>query len=344
MSTDSKYMCLALQQAHFAIGVSRPNPPVGAVVVSNGIVVGKGFTQAPGNAHAEVMAIKDAGPKALGADLWVTLEPCCHYGRTPPCTQAIGEAGIRRVFYSHPDPNPAVRSKSKEILEAAGIEVFEGILSEETNRFYEAYDYFVRNQRPFVEVKVAQTQDGFIAGKNRERLIITGEEANLWTNRLRSISDAILIGGGTLEADDPLLSLRGLEGNSPERIVLVGKRPLFSHYRIFHEGKKPIIYSEVPQKEIEEIAEVRLLRGNNFLSHWTQIIDDLSNRGMHRLLVEAGSQLSKLIIDAQVYNRFHVWVSPKRIGEGLPWALTIEMDPSEKDQHISFVNHKFNGK
>lgn len=344
MSTDSKYMCLALQQAHFAIGVSRPNPPVGAVVVSNGIVVGKGFTQAPGNAHAEVMAIKDAGPKALGADLWVTLEPCCHYGRTPPCTQAIGEAGIRRVFYSHPDPNPAVRSKSKEILEAAGIEVFEGILSEETNRFYEAYDYFVRNQRPFVEVKVAQTQDGFIAGKNRERLMITGDEANHWTNSLRSISDAILIGGGTLEADDPLLSLRGLEGNSPERIVLVGKRLLSSRYRMFHEGKKPIIYSEVPQKEIEEIAEVRLLRGNNFLNHWTQIIDDLSNRGMHRLLVEAGSQLSKLIIDAQVYNRFHVWVSPKRIGEGLPWALTIEMDPSEKDQHISFVNHKFNGK
>ncbi len=344
MSTDSKYMCLALQQAHFAIGVSRPNPPVGAVVVSNGIVVGKGFTQAPGNAHAEVMAIKDAGPKALGADLWVTLEPCCHYGRTPPCTQAIGEAGIRRVFYSHPDPNPAVRSKSKEILEAAGIEVFEGILSEETNRFYEAYDYFVRNQRPFVEVKVAQTQDGFIAGKNRERLMITGDEANHWTNSLRSISDAILIGGGTLEADDPLLSLRGLEGNSPERIVLVGKRLLSSRYRMFHEGKKPIIYSEVPQKEIEEIAEVRLLRGNNFLSHWTQIIDDLSNRGMHRLLVEAGSQLSKLIIDAQVYNRFHVWISPKRIGEGLPWALTIEMDPSEKDQHISFVNHKFNGK
>jgi diaminohydroxyphosphoribosylaminopyrimidine deaminase/5-amino-6-(5-phosphoribosylamino)uracil reductase len=344
MSTDSKYMCLALQQAHFAIGVSRPNPPVGAVVVSNGIVVGKGFTQAPGNAHAEVMAIKDAGPKALGADLWVTLEPCCHYGRTPPCTQAIGEAGIRRVFYSHPDPNPAVRSKSKEILEAVGIEVFEGILSEETNRFYEAYDYFVRNQRPFVEVKVAQTQDGFIAGKNRERLMITGDEANHWTNSLRSISDAILIGGGTLEADDPLLSLRGLEGNSPERIVLVGKRLLSSRYRMFHEGKKPIIYSEVPQKEIEEIAEVRLLRGNNFLSHWTQIIDDLSNRGMHRLLVEAGSQLSKLIIDAQVYNRFHVWVSPKRIGEGLPWALTIEMDPSEKDQHISFVNHKFNGK
>ncbi len=344
MSIDLKYMSLAFQQAHFAIGVSRPNPPVGAVVVSKGVVVGRGFTQAPGHAHAEVMALLDAGSKAYDADLWVTLEPCCHYGRTPPCTQAICTAGIRRVFISHPDPNPVVRSKSKAILEAAGIEVYEGVLAEETNRFYEAYDYFVRNQRPFVEVKVAQTQDGFIAGKNKERLMITGEEANLWTNRLRSISDAILIGGGTLEADDPLLSLRGQEGNVPERIVFVGKRLLSSHYRIFHEGKKPIVYSEVSQEEIENMAEVHLLKGSDFLSHWMQILNDLSRKGMHRLLVEAGSQLSKLIIEAQVYNRFHVWVSPKRIGEGLLWALKIELEPSEKDQHISFINQTLNMK
>jgi diaminohydroxyphosphoribosylaminopyrimidine deaminase/5-amino-6-(5-phosphoribosylamino)uracil reductase len=174
--------------------------------------------------------------------------------------------------------------------------------------------------------------------------MITGEEANLWTNRLRSISDAILIGGGTLEADDPLLSLRGQEGNVPERIVFVGKRLLSSHYRIFHEGKKPIVYSEVSQEEIENMAEVHLLKGSDFLSHWMQILNDLSRKGMHRLLVEAGSQLSKLIIEAQVYNRFHVWVSPKRIGEGLLWALKIELEPSEKDQHISFINQTLNMK
>lgn len=338
MNIDSQYMKQALHLAHLAVGVSRPNPPVGAVVVSNGVVVGRGFTQTPGNAHAEVVALSEAGSKAFGADLWVTLEPCCHYGRTPPCTQAICAAGIQRVFYSHFDPNPLVRSKSKLILEMAGIQVFEGVLADETKAFYEAYDYFVCNQRTFVEAKIAQTQDGFIAGKNRERLAITGEDANHWTNHLRSISDAILIGAGTLEADDPLLSLRGDEGNHPERILFVGQRLLSSKYRIFHEGKKPIVYSQVPQNEIENLAEVHLLKGHDFLSQWNQILDDLYSKGMHRLLVECGSKLSKLILDAQVYNRFHVWVSPKKIGEGLPWALKVELDCIDKDQHISFVH------
>ena len=120
-------MRLALEQAFYSIGVSRPNPAVGAVVVKDGIVVGKGRTQSPGNAHAEVMALRDAGELARGAAIFVTLEPCCHYGRTPPCTKAIIDAGIAKVFFAHADPNPLVRGKSRSILEEAGIEVHEGV-------------------------------------------------------------------------------------------------------------------------------------------------------------------------------------------------------------------------
>ncbi|MBQ5463398.1 MAG: bifunctional diaminohydroxyphosphoribosylaminopyrimidine deaminase/5-amino-6-(5-phosphoribosylamino)uracil reductase RibD, partial [Fibrobacter sp.] len=123
----TNFMAFALEQAFFSIGVSRPNPAVGAVVVKDGFVVGKGRTQCPGSAHAEVMALRDAGELAQGASIFVTLEPCCHYGRTPPCTKAIIEAGIKKVFFAHSDPNPVVHGKSRAILEAAGIEVHEGL-------------------------------------------------------------------------------------------------------------------------------------------------------------------------------------------------------------------------
>lgn len=337
MRTEPKYMRLALEQAYFAVGVSRPNPPVGAVVVANGVVVGKGFTQAPGSSHAEVMALLDAGDRAIGADLWVTLEPCCHYGRTPPCTLAICKAGIRRVFYSHGDVNPLVCSQTKSILEASGIQVFGGVLAEETDAFYEAYDYFVRFKKTFVELKVAQTQDGFIAGKNGERLAITGEVANNWTNRLRAASDAILIGAGTLEADDPLLSLRGGAGNAPQRVILAGKRILSLSHQVFYQGNMPIVYSQVPQPEIESIADVRLLKHESFTSNWNQIIEDLSEAGMHRLLVETGSRLSSLILETGNWNRYNVWVSPKKGIEGLPWALKVEVEETGVDQLVSFL-------
>ena len=338
MCIEPKFMRLALEQAYFAVGVSRPNPPVGAVVVANGVVVGKGFTQAPGLPHAEVMALADAGGRAIGADLWVTLEPCCHYGRTPPCTLAICNAGIRRVFYSHGDLNPLVCSQSKSILEASGIQVFGGVIANEINAFYEAYDYFVRTKRTFIELKVAQTQDGFIAGKNGERLAITGEEANSWTNRLRAASDAILIGAGTLEADDPLLSLRGEAGNPPERIILAGKKTISLNNQMFYKGKPPIVYSQVPQPEIENLADVRLLKHESFASNWNQIIDDLSKAGMHRLLVETGSRLSSLILEACAWNRYNVWVSTKKVLEGLSWALKVEVKDTSEDQLVSFFN------
>ena len=249
------FLQLAFDESLLAVGISRPNPAVGAVVVKDGIVVGKGRTQRPGNAHAEVMALRDAGEDARGAAIFVTLEPCCHYGRTPPCTKAITEAGIAEVYFAHADPNPLVRGKSRKILEEAGIKVFEGLeacekavaeeswddvcgdedckvlsgpvdpaasraesraesrmLFHEIERFFEAYDYFVRNKATFVEIKSAVSQEGVIgtllADGSRAPLKITAQGANCWNHELRAMSDAVLVGAGTLLADNPGLDVR----------------------------------------------------------------------------------------------------------------------------------------
>ena len=336
-------MQFALEQAFFAIGESRPNPAVGAVVVKDGIVVGKGRTQRPGSAHAEVMALRDAGELARGASIFVTLEPCCHYGRTPPCTKAIIEAGIQKVYFAHSDPNPVVHGKSRKILEEAGIEVHEGVdactlacvddcsngdssaecrvfefrgpLSEnramreaegravfdEVERFFEAYDYFVRSRRTFVEVKSAVSQDGFMGCADAHGMhlpiAITKPGANCWNHELRAMSDAVLVGAGTLLADNPSLNVRYADGNDPVKVIWAGHHEFsadkISRLKIFSESDaKPIVFSCVAQPKLLNVAECVILLNDSFAENWRAMVDDLSARGMHRLMVEPGAGLA----------------------------------------------------
>ena len=340
-SEITNYMQLALQQAFFAIGESRPNPAVGAVVVKDGIVVGKGRTQHPGSAHAEVMALRDAGELARGASIFVTLEPCCHYGRTPPCTKAIIEAGIKKVYFAHSDPNPVVHGKSRQILEDAGIEVHEGVdacicacvdecpngesagecrifefrglsledralregegreVFREVERFFEAYDYFVRTKRTFVEVKSAVTQDGFMGCADVHGMhlpiAITKPGANCWNHELRAMSDAVLVGAGTLLADNPSLNVRYAEGNDPIKVIWAGHHE-FTAYEITHlvvfssKKSKPLVFSCVAQPNLLDSI---ILNHETFAENWREMIDDLSARGMHRLMVEPGAGLAR---------------------------------------------------
>lgn len=334
-------MQFALQQAFLAIGVSRPNPAVGAVVVKDGIVVGKGHTQSPGSAHAEVMALRDAGELACGASIFVTLEPCCHYGRTPPCTKAIIEAGIKKVYFAHSDPNPVVHGKSRAILEEAGIEVHEGVdacicscvedcpngesstecrvfefrrmspedlaLREgegrevflEVERFFEAYDYFVRTKRTFVEVKSAVSQDGFMGCADAHGMhlpiAITKPGANCWNHELRAMSDAVLVGAGTLLADNPSLNVRYADGNDPVKVIWAGHHE-FTAYEITHfvafssKKSKTLVFSCVAQPNLPDAI---VLNHETFAENWRKMIDDLSARGMHRLMVEPGAGLAR---------------------------------------------------
>lgn len=361
------YLQLALEESFFSIGVSRPNPAVGAVVVKDGLVVGRGRTQSPGNAHAEVMALRDAGELARGAAIYVTLEPCCHYGRTPPCTKAIIEAGISEVYYAHADPNPQVRGKSRGILEAAGIKVYEGkdaclrahaesgwsdscsaegcmtlapdesenegsVVFAEIERFFEAYDYFVRNKRTFVEVKVAISENGLMGMLDNRGvpapLRITGLGAACWNHELRAMSDAILVGAGTLLADNPSLDVRYAHGNSPVKILWAGHHEFteseISSLKFFSHGKgadkvdaaASLVFTCVEQPAIK--SELILLNGKTFEENWTQMLEELSRRGMHRLMVEPGAHLSAKIFSDSVaqgenasplWNRLDLWKS-----------------------------------
>ena len=405
------YLQLALEESFLSIGISRPNPAVGAVVVKDGIIVGKGRTQRPGSAHAEVMALRDAGECARGAAIYVTLEPCCHYGRTPPCTKAIIDAGIKEVYFAHADPNPVVRGNSRKILEEAGIRVFEGVeaciaasfeeadeddcgsgcrvfgydasgrtagnpvsvsgagmrpqseleiegrsVFAEIERYFEAYDYYVRNKATFVEVKCAVSESGCMGvarpDGSHAPLRITGQGANCWNHELRAMSDAVLVGAGTLLADNPSLDVRYACGNNPVKVLWAGHReftPEEAHELKFfkpQEGaaevagdKRSLVFSLVDQPALASFPHVETIRitARTFGSCWREMLADLSRRGMHRLMVEPGATLAHLLFensagdapaDRPLWNRLDLWHSTDpRVedvlegGEGKP-ALT----------------------
>ena len=215
--TDAAYMGLALALARRAVGSVSPNPPVGAVLVRDGEVVGEGYTRPPGQAHAEIVAIRQAGPRARGATLYTTLEPCNHQGRTGPCTEAIIEAGIVEVHSAVLDPNPRVNGSGMSRLSEAGIAVSTGEMAGEASRLMEAYAKLVTTGTPFVTAKFAMSLDGKIATRTGSSQWITGEEARAYAHRLRAASDAVMVGINTVLADDPRLTARDGSGAALDR-------------------------------------------------------------------------------------------------------------------------------
>jgi diaminohydroxyphosphoribosylaminopyrimidine deaminase/5-amino-6-(5-phosphoribosylamino)uracil reductase len=276
----------ALELATYAIKGCRPNPAVGAIIVKNGEVVGEGYTQEPGNAHAEIVALKNAGENAKDADLYVTLEPCCHYGRTPPCTDKIISAGIKKVFYGFLDPNPEVAGKGIEKLQEAGIETVKENLNGLVDNFYESYFWFVKNKTPFVTLKIAQTMDGFIANSDKSPLKITGEKSRAELHRLRSFCDAVVIGGGTFRSDNPQLTVRDVKGANPQKFI-------FSKSNF---------------------------NGDTFKENWNSMMQNFTEKGMHHILVEAGESLAENLFSIpNSFQKFLLWTSPMRLGKGLTY-------------------------
>src|SRR5947208_11035637 len=216
---DLQFMRLALALARRGYGATSPNPMVGAVLVKKGRIIGRGWHRRAGQPHAEIEAIRDAerrGHSSKGATLYVTLEPCSTHGRTPPCTQAIVAAGIKRVVIGATDPNPRHRGRGFGILKRAGIEVIKGILADECERLNEAFNHWIIHRTPFVTVKAAMTLDGKIATAAGVSKWITGEKARAYGMKLRQEADAILVGINTILADDPSLTVRG--GRSQKRL------------------------------------------------------------------------------------------------------------------------------
>jgi len=325
-------MRAALSFGRRGMGLTAPNPAVGALIVKDGIVVGRGFTQAGGRPHAERMALDEAGAAARGATLYVTLEPCSHFGKSPPCADAVIEAGITRVVSAIEDPNPLVGGQGHARLRAAGIEVVVGICAEEARRAHLGHILRVTEHRPMVTLKLAQTADGFAAGgPNDHRLMITGQAANARVQILRSLHEAIMVGTGTALEDDPLLSVRIPGGHyRPLRVVLDREARLSPRSRLAVGARAlPVLLlageGAAPEKMTAlrdlgvEVAQVPKSGAHLDLR---AALQELARRGVTRVFSEGGPQVGSALIEAGLADEVVLFTSPKPfMREGVP-ALT----------------------
>jgi len=328
------FMECALSLAGLALGYTSPNPAVGAVVVRDGVVVGLGHTQPPGSVHAEVMALRQAGARAKGATMYVSLEPCCHQGRTPPCTQAIIDAGISEVHVSLIDPNPLVSGRGLKMLEEAGIKTFVGEYEERAREINEGYIKFITTGMPFVIAKFAMSLDGKIATQNGDSKWISGDESRKFVHYLRHIVDAIMVGANTVVADDPQLSARGCSGKGgktkqqPLRVIVDGRGRTPLSARVFEEPGNTLIAVARPfdAKKIEDFskagAEVVELPADQGVIDLAELLSLLGRRQVTSVLVEGGNKLFGSLFDRGLIDKVLAFISPIIIGgEGAKSAV-----------------------
>ncbi|SHK18185.1 diaminohydroxyphosphoribosylaminopyrimidine deaminase [Thermocrinis minervae] len=316
-------MSLALDLAREYKGLTHPNPTVGCVIVKDGVVVGKGAHEKAGLPHAEVIALKEAGHRARGATLYVTLEPCSHWGRTPPCVDAIIQAGIKRVVIATLDPNPLVCGQGVSKLRQAGIQVDVGVLEEEARELNEDFFLYITEKRPYVTLKLAQSIDGKIATKTGDSKWISGQKSREFAHRLRHEATAVLVGIGTVLKDDPLLTVRHIPAKKqPLRIVLDPdlEIPMGSKLVVEKSAKTLVVTSSDNTEKIKLLEDmgVEVLRfpseGGRF--NLRDLLKEFHRREIMHILVEGGSQTATEFIKAGLVDRLCVFIGPMVIGSG----------------------------
>ena len=319
---DLNQMRTALQLAVQAKGRTSPNPMVGAIIVKDGIIVGSGYHHKAGTPHAEIHALREAGERAAGADLYVTLEPCCHTGRTPPCTEAIFRSGIKRVFIAVLDPNPLVAGQSVKRLADAGIETRTGILEAEARRLNEVFFKYIHTKTPFIAVKTAISLDGKIAAATGESKWITSDSARLHGHELRDTYDAILVGSGTVAADNPSLTCRlpGGKGRDPLRIIVDSRLSIDENSRVLQQDSPaPTIIATTafasPDKikRIEKLARIMIVNHNPPVD-LPLLLQRLGQNEITSVLVEGGSLINGSFLRQNLIDKFYIYVAPKIIG------------------------------
>jgi diaminohydroxyphosphoribosylaminopyrimidine deaminase/5-amino-6-(5-phosphoribosylamino)uracil reductase len=298
VKADEGFMELALGEAAKALGRTHPNPAVGAVIVKAGRVVSRGHHVKAGAPHAEVMALRQAGAKARGATLYSTLEPCNHQGRTPPCSEAILQAGIKRVVFASSDPNPLVDGRGVRRLRKAGVTVTPHVLRAEADALNRPFFKVMRTGLPWVTLKVAVTLDGKLATKGGDSRWITGDAAREHVHALRGLADAILVGAGTVRADDPQLTARLKGARNPVRVVL---GPVPKKARVLDDQARTIVFArKTPLK---------------------QVLGQLAREGLLHVLVEGGAQVHSQFLKEGLFDEVLVFVAPKLIGaDGVTWT------------------------
>ncbi len=321
-----RYMRLALAEAARGAGRTSPNPAVGAVIVKGGRVVARGHHARAGGPHAEIVALRAAGARARGADLYTTLEPCDHHGRTPPCSLAIAEAGVRRVFSGSRDPNPLVDGRGVARLREAGVEVITGVLAAECDALNAAWFTYITRGRPFVTLKLATTLDGRLATRGGDARWVTGPEARAWVHRLRDRVDAVLVGRGTALADDPRLTARlpGGGGRDPLRVVLDTRRSLPPTLKLFRQrsaARTLVAHAAARARPLgPRVDLLRCRRGPGGLD-LHDLLGRLAARGVTHLLVEGGGEVAASFLSAGLVDRLALFLAPKVLGPGRGWGL-----------------------
>ncbi len=321
-------MGMAFAEAEKVKGKTLPNPPVGAVLVKNGRVIGKGGTRPAGQEHAEIVALERAGSAAKGATLYVTLEPCCHFGKTPPCTLALIAAGVKRVVAACADPNSKVSGKGFSQLRKSGVDVRTGLLEDRGEEFYEGFFFYIRHGRPKIVLKIAQSPDGRLNARPGVETAITNAKSRAFGHALRARADAILIGGETLRRDDPELTPRLVKGPVPEALVLTRKRNWDAGYRLFKRNRpsRSVMLSpreirglpawvdqvRLPLSQGKKTADAKKALAKALLKVFRE-------KGYHMVLVEGGRSVWAPFLNAGLCDVLYLFTGPKPLPKGDRW-------------------------
>jgi len=319
---DERWMRRALRLAEKGRGRTSPNPMVGAVLVKRGNVVGEGYHVRAGEPHAEIVAIKNAREKAKGATLYLNLEPCTHYGKTPPCVPAVIEAGVRKVVVGIEDPNPLVKGRGVARLKQSGLDVKVGILEKECYRVNEAFCKYIVGHEPFIILKIAATLDGKLATRNGESQWITGETSRGFVHRLRDQVDGVVVGIGTVLKDDPTLTARIRGGRDPYRVVFDSRLRIPENAKMVDLSPSKTIIATTEMASQDKIERLRKKGVRILISDSKSGKVDLKfsllklgEMGMMSLLLEGGSQLSGSFLDQRLIDKILLFLSPKLIGD-----------------------------
>jgi diaminohydroxyphosphoribosylaminopyrimidine deaminase / 5-amino-6-(5-phosphoribosylamino)uracil reductase len=326
---DVRHMARALQLAQRGLYTTDPNPRVGCVIVRDGRVVGEGWHRRAGEPHAEVHALAEAGEQARTATAYVTLEPCCHHGRTPPCSEALIKAGIARVVAAMPDPNPCVASQGVAALERAGIRVDIGLLQADSERLNPGFISRMTRGRPYLRMKLAASLDGRTALANGVSQWITGQSARTDVQRLRARSSAILTGIGTVLADDPSLTVRDFDiGRQPLRVVLDPQRRMPPEARMLGLPGKTLLI--IGKDHVSESAALRAAGAEVFgmpvsmqRINLRQLLEELANRDLNEVLVEAGATLCGELLHAGLVDELVLYLAPHLLGSSARGLFNI---------------------
>ena len=335
---DARHMARALVLAARGLYTTDPNPRVGCVLVKDGQVVGEGWHERAGEPHAEVHALRAAGAAARAATAYVTLEPCCHHGRTPPCSRALIEAGVARVVAAMPDPNPRVARQGVAELERAGIRVEIGLLAAEAERLNPGFISRMTRGRPYVRVKLAASLDGRTALASGESKWITGEAARADVQRLRARSSAILTGVGTVLADDPSLTVRDIEiKRQPLRVVVDGNLSMRADAGLLRLPGKTLVVTAADDADyaeplLEAGAEVMVLAAGAGRVDLPLLMQDLAVREVNELLVEAGATVCGALLEAGVVDELVLYLAPHLLGSSARGLFNIPALESMADR------------